>query len=272
MNFSQLRIKLAVAAGIIASSLLAATLTGCSSADTQQSQANGPYGPYGRGPSGPNGMAGPNGQQPAAYGMPQQMGSGDPNSWTTQNRQAFMAETQRIGAQPNLSAEDVIAMSRSGVPDQQIAIAIQQRGTSLRSTPGMAQYLAQNHVNPAVLGTGSSTSPGMMSAGMTNPSMMNPGIANAGMTNPAMPGAGGYPAQVSMNTPATTWQTAGRPASNPYESNAASPASYPPAQSEPAQAQSAIFEQSQNADAAWGNSGGVTNAASPAQTWRPMPR
>ena len=77
---------------------------------------------------------------------------GAPNGWTPQNQQAFMNETQRIGSQPNLSAQDVVAMAHSGVPDQQIAMAIQQRGSALRTTPGMSQYLAQNGVNPAVLG------------------------------------------------------------------------------------------------------------------------
>ncbi len=48
-------------------------------------------------------------------------------------------------------------MQRSGVPDQQIAMAIQQRGANLRATPGMNQYLAQNGVNPAVLGQASRT-------------------------------------------------------------------------------------------------------------------
>ena len=51
-----------------------------------------------------------------------------------------------------LSAQDVVAMARSGQSEQQIAMAVQQRGANLRSTPGVSQYLAQNGVNPAVLG------------------------------------------------------------------------------------------------------------------------
>ncbi len=144
MSESQLRVKLLVAAGIVGASLLGATFVGCSSAPP--SQASTPFASYNGSPMAPGG------------GMPQAAYAGQPaaapgiNGYSQQNRQALMAETQRLGTQQNLSAQDVIAMSRSGVPDTQIAMAIQQRGAGLRATPGADRYLAANGVNPAVLG------------------------------------------------------------------------------------------------------------------------
>jgi hypothetical protein len=140
MSESQLRVKLFVAAGIVGASLLGATFVGCQSGPS--SGSNSPFASYNGSP-----MA-PGGGMPQGYG---QMPQGAVAGYSQQNQQALLAEAQRQGAQQGLSAQDVVAMSRSGMPDTQIAIAIQQRGANLRATPGVGSYLAQNGVNPAVL-------------------------------------------------------------------------------------------------------------------------
>jgi hypothetical protein len=157
MSESQLRVKLFVAAGIVGASLLGATFVGC-----QSGPSNSPFASYNGSP-----MA-PGGGMPQGYG---QMPQGAVAGYSQQNQQAFMAEAQRQGAQQGLSAQDVVAMSRSGVPDTQIAIAIQQRGANLRATPGVDRYLAQNGVNPAVL-QGPTPSAGYPGFGAQAPSAM----------------------------------------------------------------------------------------------------
>jgi hypothetical protein len=203
MSESQLRVKLLVAAGIVGASLLGATFVGCSSAPP--SQASTPFASYNGSPMAPGG------------GMPQAAYAGQPaaapgiNGYSQQNRQALMAETQRLGTQQNLSAQDVIAMSRSGIPDTQIAIAIQQRGAALRATPGVDHYLASNGVNPAVLNGPSPAgpypgfggqAPGAPASMYQTPDMqvaqagpMNMGAPamNAGMQQPASASPGGEP-------------------------------------------------------------------------------
>jgi hypothetical protein len=248
MNVSQLRIQLVVAAGIIGTALLGATFTGCNSNSTNS--------PYGGGPLGQTG-GGPNGQPYGAFSQqpqqPQQGGfaGGGPNTWTPQNQQAFVAETQRLGGQPNLNAQDVIAMKQSGVPDQQIAMAIQQRGANLRSTPGMPQYLSQNGVNPAVLGgTGQFAQPGM-----------------------AAPAGNPYSNQVAMNgAPAGFAQhgnaAAMTPPMNPFE-NPGMPAGYQPSQPMPGNAQTAGFESSA-APPGFDTPGSAANGMAAGQSWRPM--
>ncbi len=146
MSESQLRVKLLVAAGIVGASLLGASFVGCSSGPPSPSSA--PFASYNGSPMAPGG--GMPGGPVAAPGV---------DGYSQQNRQAFMAETQRMGGQQNLTAQDVVAMSRSGMPDTQIAMAIQQRGASLRATPGADRYLAANGVNPAVLGGSNPASP-----------------------------------------------------------------------------------------------------------------
>src|SRR5580692_12850609 len=151
MSESQLRVKLLVAAGIVGASLLGASFVGCSA--TSPLQASSPFASYNGSPMAPGGgMPGP-----MAYNGP--AAAPGVNGYSQQNRQAFMAETQRMGGQQNLTAQDVVAMSRSGMPDTQIAMAIQQRGASLRATPGADRYLAANGVNPAVLGGSNPASP-----------------------------------------------------------------------------------------------------------------
>jgi hypothetical protein len=138
MSESQLRVKLFVAAGIVGASLLGATFVGCTSGPPMS--ASTPFASYNGSPMAPGG------------GMPQAgMPPGAVPGYSQQNQQAFLAEAQRQGAQQGLTAQDVVAMSRSGMPDTQVAIAIQQRGQNLRATPGVENYLAQNGVNPAVL-------------------------------------------------------------------------------------------------------------------------
>jgi hypothetical protein len=203
MSESQLRVKLFVAAGIVGASLLGATLVGC-----QSGPSNSPFASYNGSP-----MA-PGGGMPQGYG---QMPQGAVAGYSQQNQQALLAEAQRQGAQQGLSAQDVVAMSRSGMPDTQIAIAIQQRGANLRATPGVDRYLAQNGVNPAVL-QGPSPSAGYPSFGAQAPAAMastyQPQAGNfaapgmpAGMpqASAGMPGADGgvQPAgyQMSGGTP-----------------------------------------------------------------------
>jgi hypothetical protein len=250
----QLRVKLVVAAGVVGASLLAATFVGCQSSPPSQAQ-NGPYGQFNG-----NQFAGAPGQQSLPYGAPQMAAGGGPaNGWTPQNQQAFLNETQRIGAQPNLSAQDVVAMARSGVPDQQIALAIQQRGASLRATPGMSQYLAQNGVNPAVLG---GNAPAMGQPAFNQPGMNQPG---------AFPGAPGMQ-QVAMNDPQSAF---GGNAYSPRPQYASTPASgvtsavYPGNGTTAGQLQPATYDSSlatpaldQSAAATGGTNG---------DTWRAMP-
>jgi hypothetical protein len=201
MSESQLRVKLLVAAGIVGASLLGASFVGCSSGPPSPSSA--PFASYNGSPMAPGG--GMPGGPVAAPGV---------DGYSQQNRQAFMAETQRMGGQQNLTAQDVVAMSRSGMPDTQIAMAIQQRGAALRATPNADKYLAANGVNPAVLGGSNPASPypvypaqqqmaaaamaqqpGYPPAGMqfaqAGPGPGAPAI-NAGMQQPAV-GAGGDP-------------------------------------------------------------------------------
>jgi hypothetical protein len=144
MSESQLRVKLLVAAGIVGASLLAASFVGCSSGPPSQSSA--PFASYNGSPmfNGANGPQAPPypGGQAAAPGV---------SGYSQQNREAFMQATQQAGAQQGLTAQDVVAMSRAGMPDAQIAMAVQQRGQGLKSTPGADQFLAANGVNPAVL-------------------------------------------------------------------------------------------------------------------------
>jgi hypothetical protein len=209
MSESQLRVKLLVAAGIVGASLLGASFVGCSSTAPFQSQSNSPFASYNGSPMAPGGgmpgaMAGYNGPA-AAPGV---------SGYSQQNRQAMMAETQRAGAQPNLTPQDVVAMSRSGVPDPQIAIAIQQRGQSLKATPGVDQYFAANGVNPAVLNGASPSAPfapgypqQQQQQQMASASMAQQGYPAAGMqyaqAGPPGPGAVGAPMNVAMQQPAT---------------------------------------------------------------------
>ncbi len=192
MSESQLRVKLLVAAGIVGASLLGASFVGCST------PSNSPFASYNGSPMAPGGgmpgAMGPGGMGPQGMAMGPAAAPGV-DGYSQQNRQAFMAETQRMGGQQNLSAQDVVAMSRSGVPDAQIAIAVQQRGAALRATPGADRFLASNGVNPAVLGT----SPAGMPPAGYGPQMQmaaapqQPGYPPAGMqfaqAGPA-PGAG----------------------------------------------------------------------------------
>jgi hypothetical protein len=250
----QLRVKLVVAAGVVGASLLAATFVGCQSSQPSQAQ-NGPYGQFNG-----NQFAGAPGQQPSPYaGQQMAAAGGAPNGWTPQNQQALLSETQRIGSQPNLSAQDVVAMAHSGVPDQQIAMAIQQRGSALRSTPGMTQYFAQNGVNPAVLGANS-------------PAMGQPAFNQPGMNPPGpYPGAAGMQ-QIAMNDPQSAL------AGNAYSTRpqyASAPASgvtsavYPGTSATAGQVQSATYD-STSATPGFDQSAAATGGTN-GDTWRAMP-
>ncbi len=225
MSESQLRVKLLVAAGIVGASLLGASFVGCSSTSPS---ASAPFASYNGSPMAPGG------------GMPGAMAYNGPpaapgvNGYSQQNRQAFMAATQQAGAQQNLSAQDVVAMSRSGMPDTQIAIAIQQRGGSLKSTPGVGDYLAANGVNPAVL-----NGPAPQLTYAPYASQMMPGSAPPAGAQYAQgaPGAAvGGTMNVAMQQPATaggdaavqsaTYQTAG--AAPGYDASAGSGQSWRP--------------------------------------------
>ena len=245
MSYSQLRVKLVVAAGVVGASLLAATFVGCQSTPTSQAQS-GPYGQY----NGSQFAGAPNGQGASPFGPSQQMAAaGGLNGWSPQNQQAFMSETQRQGMQQGLSAQDVVAMQRSGVPDGQIAAAIQQRGANLRATPGMSQFLAQNGVNPAVLGQG-------------------PGPAMGSGQPAGMPA--GYGSQVAMNDPQTQFGGApiqSRPVFNQSQPSGVMPAGYPGAQPEMGQIQAATTTDPSLATPALDPSA----AAGGGQSWRPMP-
>ncbi len=246
MTLPQLRVKLVVAAGIVGASLLGATFVGC--------QTSGP-GPQ----SGPFGQltGGMNGQQQANNmygGQPQQFAGGGPagngylppmNGMPSQNRQAFMNETQRIGYQQNLSPQDVVAMQRAGVPDQQIAAAIQQRGGAMAATPGMPQYLAQNGVNPAVL---DASRP--QAAGMAGPQASPFQMAQADASTPfqQMPGAG-----------------------TPAAAHGALPTGYPMAQADPGQAQTAGYE-TPAPTTGFETPSPASNGGVPGQSWRSMSR
>jgi hypothetical protein len=225
MSESQLRVKLLVAAGIVGASLLGASFVGCSG--TSPLQASTPFASYNGSPMAPGGgMPGP-----MAYNGP--AAAPGVNGYSQQNRQAFMAETQRMGSQQNLTAQDVVAMSRSGIPDTQIAIAIQQRGASLKATPGADQYLAANGVNPAVLngpGPGVPYAPAYAAPQqqqVATASMgQQPGYPSAGMqfaqAGPPSAGNVGTPMNVAMQQPSTT---AGDPAlqSAGYQTAAGAP-------------------------------------------------
>jgi hypothetical protein len=251
MSYSQLRVNLVVAAGVVGASLLAATFVGCQTSPTSQAQ-NGPFGQYNG-----NQFAGagaPNGQAASPFGASPQMAStGSPAAgWNPQSQQAFMNETQRLGTQPNLSAQDVVAMSRSGVPDQQIAMAIQQRGGNLQATPGMSQFLAQNGVNPAVLGQGAAPTGGVgQPAGFPN-SYRGQQVA---VSDPQASMGGGMSQSRVFNQ-------------NPAGSGVM-PAGYPAAQADASQAQAATNDPSLMTPA-FDNSGAAANGMN-GQNWRPMP-
>jgi hypothetical protein len=238
MSESQLRVKLLVAAGIVGASLLGASFVGCAST----SPSNSPFASYNGSPMAPGGGmpgAGPGmGMGPAA--------APGVDGYSQQNRQAFMAETQRMGAQQNLSPQDVVAMSRSGVPDAQIAMAVQQRGAALRAMPGVDRYLASNGVNPGVLGGGGQ-----------NPNMPYPAyapqqqIAAAGMPQPQ-----GYPQAGMQFAQAGPGPGAGVPAGMQQPAGAA-PGGDPGVQS-------AAYQTSA------GMPGADASAAAGGQSWRPM--
>jgi hypothetical protein len=205
MSESQLRVKLFVAAGIVGASLLAASFVGCTSGPPFQSST--PFASYNGSPMAPGG------------GMPGAMAYNGPaaapgvNGYSQQNRQALMAEAQRMGTQQGLTPQDVIAMSRQGIPDTQIAVAIQQRGASLKATPGVDQYLASNGVNPAVLNGPAPGVPFAPAYGsqqqVASASMgQQQGYPPAGMqfAQAGPPGAGnvGAPMNAAMQQPAAT--------------------------------------------------------------------
>ena len=205
MTESQLRVKLLVAAGIVGASLLGASFVGCTSTGQAPFQSNSPFASYNGSPMAPGGgMPGPM----AAYNGP--AAAPGVSGYSEQNRQAMMAETQRMGTQQSLTPQTVVAMSRSGVPDTQIAIAIQQRGASLKSMPGVDQYLAANGVNPAVLNGPSPSVPYAPSypqqQQMASAPMAQQGYPTAGMqfaqAGPPAAGAGGAPVNVAMQQPA----------------------------------------------------------------------
>jgi hypothetical protein len=227
MSESQLRVKLVVAAGVVGASLLGATFVGCQSSPSGPAQS-GPYGQY----NGNQFGAAPNGQQASAFGGgPQMASAGSANGLPPQGQQAFLNETQRLGTQQNLSAQDVVAMARSGQSEQQITMAIQQRGANLRSTPGVSQYLAQNGVNPAVLG------------GAPGPMAGQSGSPMAGPTGGPYPGA--YSPQVAMNDPQAAFganANMARQTYNPAMPNGVTSATYPAAQGDAGQLQSATYE------------------------------
>jgi hypothetical protein len=235
MSESQVRVKLLVAAGIVGASVLGASFAGCSS--TGPSAASTPFASYNGSPMAPGG------------GMPGAMYNGPAaapgvNGYSQQNRQALMAETQQMGMQQNLSPQDIVAMSRSGIPDAQIAIAVQQRGGSLKSTPGVEQYLAANGVNPAILN-------GPTSA----------------------PYAPGYPAQSPMAQPqmASIGQQPGYPPAGMQFAQAGSPAggsgpmngAMQPGPGTDAGVQSAGYQTAPGA-------GGYDVSTAGGQSWRPM--
>lgn len=144
MSLIPLRVELAVITGIATASLLSASFMGCQSSPSNQTPG-GQYGQYSRGPNGQ-----PLGSYASTQGQYAGAGTGM-NPAANPTQQAFMAETQRLGGQQNLSAQDVVAMQRSGMSNEQIATAIQQRGGNLKGTPGIPEYLAQNGVNPGVM-------------------------------------------------------------------------------------------------------------------------
>jgi hypothetical protein len=312
MGLSQLRVELVVATGIVGASLIAATLSGCQT-DTMSSPGQGGLlSQFNRGP---------NGQQPAAYGQQNpyaaangtamaqngamqqnpsmspyagmqpangmsSVGGLSPSTSMAQagypdNRQAFMTETQRIGAQHGLSAQDIVAMSRSGMTDQQIALAISQRGDTLRSTPGVGAYLAQNGVNPAVL-----NGPGMSAASypafgaqpfssqMGFPASSQPAAPQVAPQQyaSAQNASPQYQTQQYASQPVTqmAYQTAGQ--STPYTATSAT-GSFPTAQGDTGPAQGTSYDSSSSQGTATGSPFDQSAAAgAPAQSWRPMAR
>jgi hypothetical protein len=333
MGLSQLRVELVVATGIIGASLIAATLSGCqtdsmtppgqggllsqfnhtpggqqagypnaqqspySSANGMSMAQNGgmPQGqamPQGQSMSPYAGMTPTNGMSPAG-GMSPSMGmaqSGYPD-----NRQAFMSETQRIGAQQGISAQDIVAMSRSGMTDQQIAMAVSQRGDTLRSTPGVGAYLAQNGVNPAVL-NGTAPSAGNYPPLQGQPFPSQTGFPTSSQSaapqytaaqyqaaQPANSQYAGqqYPAQQYATQPVAqmSYQNAG-PAT-PFSAVSATGSSptmqgggFPTAQAESGAMQPTSFDSSSSSPAAASGAAmdSSTANAMPAQSWRPMAR
>lgn len=199
MSESQLRVKLLVAAGIVGACLLGASCVGCSSGPPSQSSA--PFASYNGSPM-YNGTNGP--QAPPYPGGP--AAAPGVSGYSQQNRQAFLQATQQAGAQQGLTAQDVVAMSRAGMPDTQIAIAIQQRGQGLKATPGADQFLASNGVNPAVLNgpTPQLSFPpygSQMMPGSPNPNP-SPGYPTGGMSVAQAGGAGaGGPMPFGLQQP-----------------------------------------------------------------------
>jgi hypothetical protein len=246
MSESQLRVKLLVAAGIVGASLLAASFVGCSSAPP--SQASAPFASY-------NGSPMFNGtNQPTAAPYPGAPAAAPGVSgYSQQNRQAFLAEAQQQGGQPNLTAQDVVAMSRAGMPDTQIAIAIQQRGAALKTSPGVGEFLASSGVNPAVL---NGPAPQMRFAPYN--SQMLPGAPAVAAQQPGYQPGGMQMAQAGAPTPFGTPMNfgGGAPAGyGPQQPMAGAPAGDPGVQS-------AAYQQAQ----------GAPGADGPAAdgSWRPM--
>jgi hypothetical protein len=312
MGLSQLRIELVVATGIVGASLIAATLSGCQTDSTSSPGQGGLMSQFNRSP---------NGQQPAAYGQQSpyssangmamaqngamqqnpsmspyagmtpangmsSVGSLSPSMSMAQtgypdNRQAFMTEAQRIGAQQGLSAQDVVAMSRSGMTDQQIALAVSQRGEALRSTPGVGAYLAQNGVNPAVL-NGPGMSAGSYPAFGPQPFPSQMGFPTSGQAATPQAAPQQYASAQYGSPQYTTQQYSGQPVAQMSYQNAgqsapyaATPAtgSFPTASAETGPAQGASYDSSSSQGTAAGSAFDQSaSAGSPAQSWRPMAR
>src|SRR3982074_1776660 len=115
MSCSQSRIKFLVATGTLGASFLAAKLSGCQSGPGGQMPGAGLFGQT-------NQNQAPGGQAFAHQGngqpFGQQMAGGQP--MPNDHRQAFLGEMQRQGTQQGLTPQDVVAMSRSGIPPVQI--------------------------------------------------------------------------------------------------------------------------------------------------------
>jgi hypothetical protein len=256
MNALRLPVRLFASAALGAS--LIAVLTGCQSSPSNGLQGSGPYGQFGQAGDGQmaSSYGGPAGQPPYGPGQAGMLAHGGAPSQS----QAFLAETQRMRSQP-LAPQDVIAMTRSGVPDQQILAAVQQRGAALRG-PGVPEYLAQQGVSPQVVDALRSGTPAAMMGGprggspFASPGTFGSPYAASGQPAPGgalagdpsmMPGggqpafasaqpagsypAGSYPGQGLPAYGATGVQPAGfeTPASSPFgpEPSATSPAAGP---------------------------------------------
>jgi hypothetical protein len=327
MGLSQLRVELVVATGIVGASLIAATFTGCQTdpmggggppsngllgqiTRTSNGQPSSGYPGAQQGAFSPsngmgmaqNGSMQPSGMSPYAgmtptNGMPSAPGmSPTMAQGGYDNRQSFLTEAQRVGAQQGLSAQDVVAMSRSGMSDQQIAMAIAQRGDTLRSTPGVAGYLAQNGVNPAVLNGpvpsgGQTPMPFPSQMGFPN-SNQYAAVQSGAMQSGSSPYAGAqYAAAPPFTSTQYASQTAGpMPASAAYPGAAVPGATstpfngltpvanaFPTAQADTGPVQptgydSSAASQAQPAAGGYDTSSAGTQNAMPAQAWRPMPR